>query len=272
MIENLRFELSFRTIFELEKKLNFCLSNNIHKINIPCKGIIKKKFLYEAVDYIHKNYSELEVVYHYSLYHQFCKNRNLSYSNFIEFLENCSSHINDEILLISGSNKRKNFEVVGVMNDLKQEKIKDINIGIAYNPYLKKHYNLCEERERFEKKFSTGLISSIWLQFGTDISLLEYELDYLKKYIEDSGIYDKNKNIKIFGSLLIPSRQFIARFRFRPWKEVFIEEKYLSSLNLFESFIKDLITFYIDNCIHPVIETECASINKLEQIHNYLKK
>ena len=137
---------------------------------------------------------------------------------------------------------------------------------------MKKHYHLCEERERFEKKFSTGLISTIWLQIGTDITLLEYELDYLRKYIEDSGICDNNKNIKIFGSLLIPSRQFIARFRFRPWKEVFIEEKYLSSLKLFDVFIKDLINFYIDNDIHPVIETECASINKLEQIYNYFKK
>ena len=45
MIKNFRFELSFKNIDQLEKKLNFCISNKINKINIPCKGVIKKMFL-----------------------------------------------------------------------------------------------------------------------------------------------------------------------------------------------------------------------------------
>ena len=43
MINNFRFEISFKNIPQLEKKLKFCISNNINKINIPCKGVIKKK-------------------------------------------------------------------------------------------------------------------------------------------------------------------------------------------------------------------------------------
>ena len=43
MNNNTRFELSFKNISQLEKKLNFCRSNNIKNINIPCKGFIKKE-------------------------------------------------------------------------------------------------------------------------------------------------------------------------------------------------------------------------------------
>ena len=49
MLNDLRFELSFKNTFQLENKLNFCISNNINKINIPCKGVIKKDFLNETI-------------------------------------------------------------------------------------------------------------------------------------------------------------------------------------------------------------------------------
>ena len=75
MDNNLRFELSFKNILQLEHKLNFCKSNNINKINIPCKGVIKKDFLNETIKYIGDNYKNLDVVYHYSLYHQYTKNK-----------------------------------------------------------------------------------------------------------------------------------------------------------------------------------------------------
>ena len=71
MINNLRYEISFKNISQLENKLKFCISNKIFKINIPCKGIIKKEFMNETIEYIGKYYKELDVIYHYSLYHQY---------------------------------------------------------------------------------------------------------------------------------------------------------------------------------------------------------
>ena len=122
MIRNLRFELSFKNIFQLENKLKFCISNKINKINIPCKGVIKKEFLNEIIDYIGENYKELDVIYHYSLYHQYNKSRDISYLEFINFIKKCNTHNYNEILLVSGSNKKKNFEVLDVMRDFKNEK------------------------------------------------------------------------------------------------------------------------------------------------------
>ena len=117
MVNNLRFELSFKNILQLEKQLKFCISNKINRINIPCKGDLKKELLNETIDYIGENYKELDVIYHYSLYHQYIKNRKISYLKFLDFIKKCNSFNNKEILLVSGSNKRKNFEVLDVLRD-----------------------------------------------------------------------------------------------------------------------------------------------------------
>ena len=55
MLNDLRFELSFKNTFQLESKLNFCISNNINKINIPCKGVIKKFKVLEKYYYFKEN-------------------------------------------------------------------------------------------------------------------------------------------------------------------------------------------------------------------------
>ena len=129
---------------------------------------------------------------------------------------------------------------------------------------------LCHEFvHRFDKKH--GLTKSIWLQFGTDIKLLQSEINFLKKSIMDNSFNNNFQNVKIFGSILIPSKQFINRFKFRPWKGVYISDKYLNSLDSFYAFIKDLIKIYLDNDICPVIETECSSVEKLEEIYTLFK-
>ena len=272
MNNNFRYELSFKNIYELEKKLNFCLHNKIKKINIPCKGIIKKQFLNETIEFIGKNYKDLDVIYHYSLYHQYTKNKDESYLEFLKFLNRINYYKNKEILLISGSNKKKNFEVLDVINKLRIEKNLNVKIGIAYNPYLMNYFNNNHERERLEKKVSSGLVKSIWLQFGTDMKLLEKEVEYLKKLNTKYSLNMNYQNIKIYGSVLIPSKQFISRFKFRPWKGVYISDKYLNSLGNFNAFAKDLIQIYLDNNICPIIETEFSSLEKLQNVHTLLKK
>jgi len=264
MNNNTRFELSFKNITQLENKLNFCKLNNIKNINIPCKGLIKKELFNSTINYISKNFQEFDVTYHYSLYHQYSKNKNKSYQDFLDFIKNSYTNKNYEILLVSGSNKKKNFDSVDVLAYLKKEKKLKVKLGIAYNPYLKKYYNISSERERFERKFSTGLINSIWLQYGTDIKVLQNELTYLKKIVKD-------EKLNLFGSLFIPSKQFIARFKFRPWKEVYISEKCLFALDNFFDFTNDLVSFYKNNNITPVIESDFSSLEKLDSVYNFLE-
>ena len=106
MINNLRFELSFKNNYQLENKLNFCKINKIRNINIPCKGPIKKELFNSTIKYISKNVEDFNVTYHYSLYHQYTKNKDKSYENFLDFLKNSCANKNYEMLLVSGSNKK----------------------------------------------------------------------------------------------------------------------------------------------------------------------
>ncbi len=264
MNNNTRFELSFKNITQLENKLNFCKLNNIKNINIPCKGQIKKELFNDTINYISKNFHEFNVTYHYSLYHQYSKNKVKSYQDFLDFIKNSQTNRNYEILLVSGSNKKKNFDSIDALGFLKKEKNLKVKLGIAYNPYLKKYYNISSERERFERKISTGLINSIWFQYGTDIKVLKYELTYLKKIT-------KFERLNLFGSLFIPSKQFITRFKFRPWKEVYISEKCLYSLDNFFDFTSDLVSFYKNNNITPVIESDFSSSEKLDSVYSFLE-
>ena len=146
----------------------------------------------------------------------------------------------------------KNFEMASLdsfTETIKEEKNLQVKLGIAYNPYLKKYYEDTLERENLNRKLSSGLIKSIWFQYGTDIKVLQNEVTYIKKVA-------KHKEINLFGSLFIPSKQFIARFKFRPWKGVHISEKCLCSLDYFYEFTRDLFCFYKNNNITPVIGTE----------------
>jgi len=260
----IRFELSFKNISQLENKLNFCKLNNIKNINIPCKGLIKKELFNSTIEYISKNFNEFNVTYHYSLYHQYSKNKPESYQYFLDFVKSSQNNKNHKILLVSGSNKKKNFDSVDVLDYLKKEKNLKIKLGIAYNPYLKKYYNISSERERFEKKISTGLINSIWFQYGTDIKVLQNEVNYLKNVA-------KEEKLNLFGSLFIPSKQFIARFKFRPWKEVYISKKFLYDLENFFDFTNDLVSFYKKNNITPVIESDFSSSEKLDSVYSFLE-
>ena len=264
MISNLRFELSFKNISQLENKLNFCKFNKIKNINIPCKGNIKKDFFNSTIQYISENYKEFNLTYHYSLYHQYSQNKEKSYQDLLDFLKNSYSNRNYEILLVSGSNKKKNFDIIDVLNKIKEEKNLNVKLGTAYNPYLKKYFNDTSERERFNCKHSSGLMNSIWLQYGTDIKELQNEINYIKKVVK----YEK---IHLFGSLLIPSKQFIARFKFRPWKEVYISENCLYNLENFFDFTYDLVSFYKKNNITPVIESDFSSSEKLDSVYSFLE-
>jgi len=128
MINNLRFELSFNNIIQLEKKLNFCKLNKIKNINIPCKGPLKKDLFNSSIKYISENFQEFNVTYHYSLFHQYSQNKEKSYQDFLDFLKYSCSNRNYEILLVSGSNKKKNFDAINVLSKVKEEKNAKTNI------------------------------------------------------------------------------------------------------------------------------------------------
>ena len=262
MIYKARLELSFKDLDQLAKKLEFCRENDIFKINIPCKGNIKKDLLIDAVEFIGTYYQQFDVVYHYSFYHQFYKNKSYSYDKFIKFLEIIRYYKNKEILLISGSQKRNNFDVVDILEYLKLDLRNQVKIGVAYNPYFEEIKELNIERERLFNKLNSGLINSIWLQFGSGFHNLIKEINFIREI--------KKSKVDIYGSIFIPSKQNLARFKFRPWRGVFLSKEYLDSLETSKIITKNIIEIYIDNKVIPLIESECSTEKQLTEVRNII--
>ena len=264
MKKELRVEISFKDLKQLKSKIDFLLNRDIYKINIPCKGLIKKDFLLEAIKYIGKNYKEVEVIYHYSLFHQFSKDQNNSLNDLLKFIKLSRKYDNKEILLISGSRKKKNFEVTNILYKLKDE---DIKFGVAYNPYFIKTNDISLERNNLIKKINSGLVNSIWLQFGSNLQGLKNEIQFIKKIIfEHSNSFDGD--IKLYGSIMVPSKQFLARFKFRPWKGVYLSQDFLNSLEISSSITKEIYKLYLENNIIPLLETECCTKKQFNEVNN----
>ena len=270
MSNDFRVEVSFKDFDQLEKKLEFCLNKKIYKINIPCKGIIKKDFLIEVVKFIGVKYKNLDVIYHYSFYHQFYNNKYLSYQNFLNFIDlNKTFNKSNQILLVSGSKKRNEFEVLNILEKLKVDLSKNQKFGVAFNPYFFEESDYKIERNRLIKKLNSFFVQSIWLQFGSEINQLAREINFLNRMIGNSGKFI-DKEINIYGSLFIPSKQFLARFKFRPWKGVYLSNEYLNSLDESIKITRKIIDFYSNNCIIPLVETELFSEKQFKDAQNFI--
>jgi len=270
MSNNYRVEISFKDFDQLKKKLDFCVNKKIYKINIPCKGNIKKDFLLEVVKFVGIKYKNLDVIYHYSFYHQFQNNKNNSYKKFLNFIEiNKTFNKNNQILLVSGSKKRKEFDVLNILEKLKSDLSRNIKFGVAFNPYSLVERFCKVERDRLIDKLNSYFVQSIWLQFGSEIIQLSREINFINKILGNSQkLIDKE--INIYGSLFIPSNQFLARFKFRPWRGVYLSDKYLNSLEESSKITNNIIDFYLSNNIIPLIETELSTEKQFLEAQNFI--
>ncbi len=266
MLDKLRVEISFKDLYQLKKKIEFCINNDLYKINIPCKGLIKKDFLFEAARFLGNNYKDINITYHYSFYYQYYKNSSLSYEKFLNFIDLIDSYDKNNILLVSGSKKRNEFEVLNILDKLKSDLGSFSKFGVAYNPYYQDDNDLENERNRLIYKLKSGLINSIWLQFGSELNNLEREISFIKKLKNDFS-----RNINLYGSLFIPSKQFLARFKFRPWRGVFLSDEYLNSLERSKLITKKIINIYKYNKVIPLIESECTTDKQLIEARKFIK-
>merc|ERR1711976_559150 len=109
------------------------------------------------------------------------------------------------------ANLRKNF----------RKKLENLpKLGVAFNPYHPETAALETEFKNLKRKLATGLVNSIWLQLGTDFEKLKWGIEFVRSL-------DPENKIKIYGSTFIPTPQWLARFKFRPWRGVYCSEKFL---------------------------------------------
>ena len=155
-LNNIRIEISFKSLDELRKILSFYESNNLYKINIPCKNSLKKDFLLESIRISREEFPNIDIVPHFSILHEFKRSMINTQASFLDFLQAVKSLGCKHVLLVSGSQKRSSLDSVSSLTMLKHNPIlfnKDILIGVAFNPYLK-GFLFDEEILRLEKNFN----------------------------------------------------------------------------------------------------------------------
>jgi len=273
-LNNIRIEVSYKSFDDLRKILSFYQRNNLFKINIPCKNSLRKEFLLESIKISREEFPFIDIIPHFSVQHQFNRTRLNTQDSFLKFLREVNHSGCQQILLVSGSQRRATFDSVSALYFLKDNQLlfnKEISIGVAFNPYLPSHL-FDEEILRLEKKIQSGLVSSIWLQFGTDCKLLQSRIEVLSKVISSNIKNNSIKpNIMLYGSLLIPSRQLLARFKYRPWKGVYCSSEFLDSLEFANCIVEKLLKTYKQYRICPIIETTISTEAHLERLQTTLQ-
>ena len=270
-VTKIRIEISFKSFEELRKTLSFFQRNNLYKINIPCKNCLKKDFLLNSIEIAKDEFPNIDIIPHFSILHEFKRNRVNTLDSFINFMQAIKYYGCKQVLLVSGSQKRSTLDSVSALDMLKDNSLfsnQDISIGVAFNPYLPA-YLFDEEISRLEKKLKSGLVSSVWIQFGTDYKLLRCRIERLSNMITVTiNNNPKISRITLFGSILIPSKQFLARFKYRPWKGVYCSNEFLESEEVAHKIITNLLKTYKQNEICPLIETCITTDEHLKKLSN----
>ncbi len=272
-LNNLRIEISFKSFDELRETLSFYQRNNINKINIPCKNNLKNDFLLDAIRIVKEEYPNIDIIPHFSILHEFKKNRINTLDSLINFLQTLNNLGCNHVLLVSGSQKRITLDSVSALSMIKANTLffnDNILIGVAFNPYLPGSL-FDEEITRLKNKLKSGLVSSIWIQFGTDYSLLRNRIKILLNILSESlNNNPRFSRIILFGSILIPSKQFLARFKYRPWKGVYCSNEFLESLDAASQIVDKLLKTYELFNICPVIETNVTTETHLKKLKTTL--
>ena len=272
-LNNIRMEISFKSYDELRSILSFYQDNDLYKINIPCKSSLKKEFLLNSIKISKEEFPRIDIVPHFSIMHEFRRNSLNTQNSFIEFLKVVKNFGCREVLLVSGSQKRVTLDSVSALNLVKGNSLfsnTEFSIGVAFNPYLP-GLMFDEEIIRLEEKLNSGIVNSIWIQFGTDCRLFENRMRMIKDILLSTiNGNSKISNINLYGSLLIPSKQFLSRFKYRPWKGVYCSRDFLDSVEFATKVISNLLECYEKYKICPIVESNISSQRELSILNSIL--
>ena len=125
----------------------------------------------------------------------------------------------DEILLVSGSNslEPRAWDTVDALLALRDmEDPSATSIAVDYNPYHIDPKNQDRENERLLAELATGLVSRIYLKFGTDLDKLKAAISFYKKAATA-------RPISVVGSLILPTPK---RMRSQTWKGVVLSPEF----------------------------------------------
>lgn len=104
-----------------------------------------------------------------------------------------------------------------------------------------------EENDRLAKKLGTELVRSVWFQIGSDVDALDRGLARVREMAPD--------DVELFCSVWIPTKQLLARMKFRPWRGVFLSDEYLSSVENAEKITREQMRLFAKYGANVLVES-----------------
>lgn len=163
-----------------------------------------------------------------------------------------------KVLLVSGGpggggKPKKKCNTVTCLQACKEQGFllpDNLELGVAYNPYWPAPEHKEDEYTRLLDKLRTEYITHIWINFGSDTGSLELALSRLR-----AEPYVKQKKVRLIGSLMVPSKALLAKFRFRPWSGLFLSDDYLATVDGAQLITKEIMRIYKKNDVEILIES-----------------
>ena len=140
-----------------------------------------------------------------------------------------------------------------------------MRIGVAWTPVIPDESERMKERERLRQKLETNLVNDIWLQFGSNTSILRQELAWPRRV-------RRQHQHQIFGSIFVPSKQWLNQFRFRPWKGVHVGEGFLDDLQSCTSITEEILGIYREFGIVPVVESATSNEKRMQEARRFISQ
>ena len=206
----------------------------VQAVSIPDKSAQVNNLDFAAYLQTH---SSLEVTVHYSLQHRYSRDLEQIVRDFSTYAKRCLSLGIKRILVVSGSRVRRHTVVELLELYAAPE---GPQLFAAFNPYLP---DIESELTRARRKLP--YVRGLYLQVGEDIDTLRKSLDLLRPSL---------RNHTLHGCLLYPTKQFQTRFRFRPWKGVYLTSNYLRDLEYARRVYRKYAQVYRNLDIAPLLE------------------
>lgn len=232
----MQYELSgfnYNNIQEFSKVLS---SNKIQDISIVDKpgelGNI------EFANYLLSK-NDVKITLHYSIQYHYNRSVESIIKNFDTFVNRSYKSGIQDFLIVSGSQKKKytSFDVIRLY-----ENKYEVNLYCAFNPYLD---DIDSEIERLVAK--SEYVHGVYLQIGDNLNRLD---EVLKMPTVSQALGGK----VLYGCLLFPTKSFVAKFKFRPWKGVNLSAKYLNNMDVAMDIFHSYFDYYTAHQISPLIE------------------
>mmetsp|Transcript_2008 Transcript_2008/g.2860 ORF Transcript_2008/g.2860 Transcript_2008/m.2860 type:complete len:397 (+) Transcript_2008:79-1269(+) len=227
--ELVRYELFYKSTEDLIRQTALYANQyGFHRLNLPNKR--KNDPVLHWCQAVLKENPKADVIPHWSLKNQYAGSPEKTFQRFGKFCQSVHGYGVRECLLISGGGKKRKSDLstlhcLRMAQRRKQSPVRTMKIGVAFNPFFPEIGDFKAEKKCLRGKLETGLVSSVWVQIGSDPERLREGLQFL---VEECKRLELEEVI-FYGSILIPSNTILNQMRFRPWNGVFLSEEYLSS-------------------------------------------